>query len=141
MSENTEIEWTDNEKSLARQLVNVEVRFGARPHPNTLPCVDCGHLWASGERRHEYDHHLGYAAKHRLAVEPVCTLCHAARDSARKHQTHCSRGHEFDVTNTKIRANGTRCCRACSRIRSRARVRPEGWWTREQRRGRARGRV
>ena len=67
----------------ARQRVNVEVRTGRRPHPNSIPCADCGHIWSEGERRHEYDHHKGYAAEHHLSVEPVCTICHHARESAR----------------------------------------------------------
>ncbi len=47
------------------------------------PCADCGHVWAEGERRHEYDHHNGYAAEHQLDVEAVCTVCHHAREKAR----------------------------------------------------------
>lgn len=79
MAENSKIEWTyprinpetgrpgpkpqrprTGDKIQARQRINVEVRTGRRPHPNTLPCADCGHIWEEGERRHEYDHHLGY---------------------------------------------------------------------------------
>ena len=73
----------DGDRAQARQRVNVEVRTGYRPHPNTLPCVDCGHRWRSGERRHEYDHYKGYAAKHHGDVEAVCTTCHRARAGAR----------------------------------------------------------
>lgn len=73
----------DGDREQARQRVNVEVRTGRRPHPNTLPCTDCGHVWSEGERRHEYDHHLGYAPEHHLDVEVVCTTCHAARESRR----------------------------------------------------------
>ena len=118
----------DGDKVQARQRINVEVRTGRRPHPNTLPCVDCGHVWSKGERRHEYDHHLGYAPEHHLAVEPVCTLCHAKRDSHRKGQTHCKHGHEFTPENTYVKSNGTRACRQCMRAWDRARVRPEGFW-------------
>ncbi len=106
----------DGDRVQARQRINVEVRSGRRPHPNALTCVDCGHVWHEGERRHEYDHHLGYAAEHHYDVEPVCTLCHAARDSARKAQAFCKRGHAFSVENTVRRANGTRHCRECARI-------------------------
>lgn len=67
----------------ARQRINVEVRTGRRPHPNALACVDCGHIYEEGGKRHEYDHHLGYAPEHHLDVEPVCTTCHAARDQER----------------------------------------------------------
>lgn len=69
----------DGDKKQARQRINVEVRTGRRPHPNSLPCADCGHAWSEGERRHEYDHHLGYAAEHHHSVESVCTTCHARR--------------------------------------------------------------
>jgi hypothetical protein len=82
----------DPNKLLARSRVNVEVRFGRRPHPNKLPCTDCGHIWSKGERRHEYDHHKGYAAEHHFDVEPVCTICHAARDGVRANQTSCIHG-------------------------------------------------
>lgn len=73
----------DGDRAQARQRVNVEVRTGRRPHPNVLPCVDCGHVWSPGERRHEYDHHLGYAAEHHYDVQPVCTTCHRARSDQR----------------------------------------------------------
>lgn len=71
----------DGDRKQARQRVNVEVRTGRRPRPGSLPCKDCGHL--GPERRHEYDHHLGYSAEHHLDVEPVCTICHSARERAR----------------------------------------------------------
>ena len=106
----------DPNKLRARQVVNAQVRSGSRPHPNSLPCVDCGHVWKKGERRHEYDHFKGYAAKHHLDVEPVCTTCHAARDGAKANQTSCIHGHEFTPSNTIIHSNGTRHCRECRRI-------------------------
>lgn len=67
------------DKEQARQRINVEVRTGRRPHPNTLPCTDCGHVWSVGERRHEYDHHHGYEPAHHLEAEAVCTKCHRRR--------------------------------------------------------------
>lgn len=67
------------DKKQARQRINVEVRTGKRPHPNFLPCVDCGHVYTDGERRHEYDHYKGYSAEHHYDVEPVCTICHSIR--------------------------------------------------------------
>lgn len=102
----------DGDREQARQRINVEVRTGRRPHPNEFPCVDCGHEWREGERRHEYDHHRGYAPAHHLDVEVVCTLCHARRDSAKKRQTHCKQGHEFTPENTGFKSNGTRHRRA-----------------------------
>lgn len=120
----------DGDRLQARQRVNVEVRTGRRPHPNTLPCSDCGHIWSPGERRHEYDHHKGYTAEHHLDVEPVCTTCHALRDSAKKAMNSCSKGHPFDEENTFIRPNGTRACRECRRAYDRKRTRPPGYWKR-----------
>ena len=135
MGKTTAIKWTDStrrpgpppmaprdgDKVQARQRINVEVRMGRRHHPNTVPCVDCGHVWTEGERRHEYDHHLGYAAEHHYDVQSVCTTCHAARDGKRK-LTHCVSGrHAFTPENTKIKPNGTRICRECRRIYEKAR--------------------
>ena len=113
----------DGDKKQARQRVNVEVRTGRRPHPNTLPCTDCGHVWKDGERRHEYDHHLGYGRAHHYDVEPVCSTCHAQRDGSKAKQTHCIHGHAFTAANTYIRRNGCRTCRECMRAHDRKR----GW--------------
>lgn len=118
----------DDDRKQARQRINVEVRSGRRPHPNTLPCADCGHVWSEGERRHEYDHHLGYGAAHHLDVEAVCTICHAARDSAKVAQTHCVHGHEFTEKNTGFKTNGTRFCRECRRAFDRNRGRDAAYW-------------
>lgn len=82
----------DGDKKQARQRVNVEVRTGRRPHPNALPCVDCGHVWCEGQRRHEYDHYLGYEGTHHLDVEPVCTKCQRRRVNERKELVQV-RGH------------------------------------------------
>lgn len=151
MAENTEISWADDTKTLranpvtgrpgpaphaprsgdkkqARQRINVEVREGRRAHPNNLACTDCGHCWSGGEQRHEYDHHLGYDAAHHLDVQPVCTLCHAKRDNAKAHQSHCNQGHEFTTENTARKPTGQRVCIACRRERDRKRQRPEGYW-------------
>jgi hypothetical protein len=74
----------DGDKVQARQRINVEVRTGRRAHPNSLPCADCRHVWNPGERRHEYDHHNGYAAAHHYDVEAVCTVCHRRRVAERR---------------------------------------------------------
>jgi len=84
----------DGDKKQARQRINVLVRTGKIPHPNTLPCVDCGHVWHSAGR-HEYDHHMGYAAEHHYDVEPVCTRCHSRRSFDRG-----------ELTNEKLKAGG-----------------------------------
>lgn len=115
----------DGDKLQARQRVNVEVRTGRRPHPGSLPCADCGHI--GDDRRHEYDHHLGYAAEHHLDVEAVCTLCHAARDSSKANATYCVRGHEFSPANTFFKSNGTRGCLECRRLHDRGR-RDAAYW-------------
>lgn len=141
MAENSKIEWTDHtrpgplpnpprdgDKEQARQRINVEVRTGRRPHPNALACVDCGHVWSDGERRHEYHHHLGYDAAHHYDVVPVCTECHSKRDSAKAAQTKCLRGHEFTAANTIIKSNGTRQCRECRRAWDRNRGRDASYW-------------
>lgn len=114
----------DGDKKQARQRINVEVTNGVRPHPNTFPCADCNHVWKKGERRHEYDHHLGYAAEHHYDVEPVCTTCHAARDGKRAW-THCPKGHEFTPENTGRHQRGYgRICLTCKSMHNR-KPRPE----------------
>lgn len=117
----------DGDKKQARQRINVQVRTGVRPHPNTLPCVDCGHIWSPGERRHEYDHHNGYSPEHHYDVVPRCTLCHEKREG-RSTRTHCVRGHEFTPENTGRKSNGTRFCRECHRIHDRNRGRGAAYW-------------
>lgn len=74
----------DGDQKQARRRVNYLVEQGRLAHPNTLPCADCKHEWASGERRHEYDHHRGYSAEHQLSVEAVCSSCHHAREGQRR---------------------------------------------------------
>lgn len=71
----------DKRQAIGR--VNHLVNVGLLPPPNALPCVDCGHVWEPGERRHEYDHYLGYEAEHHEDVEAVCTICHHARARSR----------------------------------------------------------
>jgi hypothetical protein len=74
----------DGDKRQARRRINVLVSTGKLPRPNDLPCTDCGHVWTSGERRHEYDHHLGYGAGNHLMVQAVCSGCHHERERGRK---------------------------------------------------------
>lgn len=74
----------DGDTKQARGRVNYLITAGLLPAPNGVPCVDCGHVWAPGKCRHEYDHHLGYAAEHHEDVEAVCMYCHHARTQRRK---------------------------------------------------------
>jgi hypothetical protein len=74
----------EGDKRQARSRVNHHVDVGLLPDPNDVPCTDCGHVYVEGGRRHEYDHHLGYSAKHQLDVEAVCTSCHHGREANRR---------------------------------------------------------
>lgn len=121
MGEQTAISWTKAMKASANQAVHLEVRAGIRPHANTLPCTNCGHVYSPGERRHEWDHYLGYDRENWFSVVVLCTRCHHAK-GAKATQTHCIRGHLFDRANTHINSNGTRRCIACQKIRSSARA-------------------
>lgn len=113
----------DGDKIQARYRVNLEVRNGGLPHPNTLACVDCGHMNTSADdTRHEYDHHHGYGAENHLDVQCVCKLCHGRRTYARgeisneklkraasvrsaKRKTHCQKGHPM----SRQKDGGWRC--------------------------------
>lgn len=121
MGEQTGISWADSEKKKARERLNIAVRRGILPRPDTLPCADCG-----GPAR-EYDHFRGYAVEHHLSVQPVCSKCHSRRDDPRSSATHCVRGHEFTAENTYVKPNGTRNCRACKRAVDRGR-RDAAYW-------------
>lgn len=116
----------DGDRLQARRRINVEVRSGRRPHPNTLPCADCGHEWKPGDPRHSYDHHLGYTAAHHLDVQAVCLRCHGKRNvargenttpavkhaanerGARRRRTTCRLGHPI-----VFMKDGKRRCREC----------------------------
>lgn len=74
----------DGDGRQARRRVNYLVETGLLAAPNTVPCADCGHVWREGEKRHEFDHYLGYAAEHHETVEVVCSSCHHRRESERK---------------------------------------------------------
>ena len=73
----------DGDEKQARRRVNHLVDVGVLPPPNSLPCTDCGHNWQPGDKRHEYDHYLGYDARHHEQVEPVCTACPHVRTNNR----------------------------------------------------------
>lgn len=75
------VEARDDDRKQARRRVNYLVEIGHLPNPNTLACLDCGHEGV--DRRHEYDHHRGYAPEHHEDVEPVCSRCHHTREAKR----------------------------------------------------------
>ena len=69
------------DKRQARRRVNYLFDADLLPNPNSLRCTDCGHL--GSDKRHEYDHHLGYASEHHEDVQPVCSSCHHSRERNR----------------------------------------------------------
>lgn len=68
------------DKLQARARVNGLVAKGELPHPNTVPCFECGAEWFRGSRRHSYHHHQGYGPDKQLVVIPLCSICHAHAD-------------------------------------------------------------
>jgi len=71
-------------KTRARGLTFGAIKRGEVPHPNTVPCTDCGCLWAPGDNRHEYDHYMGYEGENGRIVQAVCKECHTAREVRRR---------------------------------------------------------
>lgn len=69
-------------KEKARGLIASRVRRGVLPHPNSVPCFDCGHI--GSEFRHEYDHFSGYEGENAGKVEAVCAKCHRRRERIRR---------------------------------------------------------
>lgn len=72
----------DPQREKARKAVGYAVRTGKLQPADSQPCTDCGHRGT--DRRHEYDHYLGYGDQYWLSVEVVCTLCHADREKRRR---------------------------------------------------------
>jgi len=72
----------DPVKVKAQKVVYREVRAGRMKRPDAFACTDCGHT--GPDRRHEYDHHKGYARRFWLVVEPVCSVCHSGRERRRR---------------------------------------------------------
>ncbi len=61
----------NNKKSLkARERVNVAVRGGRLPRPDSLQCSNCE------EQAHNYHHYIDYTPEHWLDVIAVCIKCH-----------------------------------------------------------------
>lgn len=74
----------DGDQRQARRRVQTLIENGTLPHPNDIPCVDCGNIYNGEKRGHEYDHHKGYAAEHHEDVECVCYPCHKGRERERE---------------------------------------------------------
>lgn len=70
------------EQRRAHRLIQMRVLRGKLENPNLISCMDCGHT--GSDRRHEYDHYLGYEGINREMVQAVCTLCHVDRHKERK---------------------------------------------------------
>jgi len=65
---------------------------------------------------------VDHICNNELCVNPDHLQLLTGADNTRRYFsaiTHCKSGHEFTEENTKIRANGTRQCRECSRIHGR----------------------
>jgi hypothetical protein len=75
----------DGDKKQANARVQRLVDAGVIPHPRSVPCFDCGHL--GSDRRHDYDHYLGYSVEHFEDVQAVCVKCHIKRGIARGELT------------------------------------------------------
>lgn len=58
------------ERLKAHEAVNIAVRKGRLPRPDSLQCHYCP------AQAKEYHHYKGYAPEHWLDVVPVCTKCH-----------------------------------------------------------------
>jgi hypothetical protein len=54
-----------------------------RPDPNDSPCVDCGHVWFDGERRHEIVVGPPPPGFRKGRLEVVCVLCARQRERER----------------------------------------------------------
>jgi hypothetical protein len=81
---------TTTSRQRAWGRIKTLVSSGVLPHPNTLPCTDCGkrHEGEPTRRnRHEYDHYLGYEPPNDEKVQAVCVKCHKKREAARQEAT------------------------------------------------------
>jgi hypothetical protein len=110
-----------------RQARHKMVRAGVLANPNDIPCLICGHI--GQDRRHEYDHHLGYLAEHQESVQALCSRCHRKKHRRSK----CSKGHDLTGPNV-VMESGHRRCKLCRRLKDRGR-RDASYW-REYRRKR-----
>lgn len=116
----------DGDRRQAHNRIRRLVNAGILPHPQSVPCFDCGHT--GSDRKHHYDHYLGYSAAHQTDVQAVCFPCHYKRSVARGESkfpqawlsvaaniTSCPQGHPYSGDNLYTYPDGRRCCKACRR--------------------------
>lgn len=71
--------------SRAHAEVSRAVRSGTLPPVTSQRCFDCGAVATA------YDHHMGYARKNWLDVQPVCARHNVLRSKTRRTSTHGAR--------------------------------------------------
>lgn len=94
-----------------------------RNFTKTGVCEECG---IEAMTQWSFLKHPEKHTRERSDYRELCPKCHAWMDSRgrigwRSMLTHCKRGHEFTLENTKITSKGSRSCRECLRITSRNR--------------------
>jgi len=62
------------DKEQARHFINIDVKLGLRPNPNSLYCAICGHK--GPDVKHEYHHGNGYSEERFYDVVALCVKCH-----------------------------------------------------------------
>jgi hypothetical protein len=101
---------------VAWQLVNGPIPEGmcVCHRCDNPPCINPSHLFLGTIADNNRDRHQKGRRKNLEAGR-------AKRHAAIRARTHCPHGHAYDASNTLIRANGSRECRACSRDEARQR--------------------
>ncbi len=66
----------NKEQSRARNFVNKQIFRGMFPRASKQACATCGNP------AQMYHHHNGYDIEHRMAVIPLCFVCHKAQHAS-----------------------------------------------------------